>query len=285
MRITTERARATRSTTEDTMRRIGTWSAILGLALMTPSGALGLDGGEPSDASLLEARTVGVLPVLSAGPSRDGAYLRMAAAVEQGAEASRPGLRAGELASLDVDAGFAFAGESTEDDVHILRFAFILGGLAAEAHDPHAVRETAHSLAAARGLLAPLSSDAIEALDRVVAAAHEGRVDTRAIVESLRAAEEGIAAGPARAHGYLAAGLWFGLSMLAATLDEVDPGFIAMAGPLAMMLDEDAVFGGSDRRLAAELRAVAGLLGAPQLDAAAQRDALTRAMTVSADAE
>jgi len=268
------------------MKRLMTIGIAASAMVMGGASGAWAEGDGPSAESLLGATTVGVLPVLSSGVSRDASYQRMAAYMSMGATleaGTRPLARGGDLVELDIDSGFAFAGASTEADVAILKYAFLAASLTAQANDPAEIRDTAGVLEAGRALLAPLSPETISAIDRFILTAKRGQIDASALSASLMAAEAGIASGPARAHGYFATGVWLGVSVLAAALDEADPGFIAVAEPLAVMLDEDALFGGSDRQLAAQLRRLASLLSQPRLDGEAFMSALNAALSIEPD--
>ncbi|MCA9518717.1 MAG: hypothetical protein KC635_27460 [Myxococcales bacterium] len=259
------------------------------LLIVTPVGAstaLAAEPAPPSDAALLTAKTVGVLPVLAVGESRELAYGRVAAMAARGE--GRGIAPPGALVSLDTDGGFAFAGRSTSADVQLMQYGFLLGSLPTVSDDPAQLAQVVDKLVAGRDAMAPLAPGVVKAVDRFIASAKGGELDPAALGAALMGANEGIAAGPARAHGYFAAGVWFGLSLLAATMDEggVDDAYLAMAGPLATMFEADAEFGGSDRTIARQLRSVARMLGGQGgVDATAFKAALMSAFTVGADVE
>ena len=237
----------------------------------------------PTDAQLLGAKTVGVLPVLTSGPSRAQAYARLRVLAARGVEAKAGGDGAA-LVRLEADAtGLAFAGASTANDVRILHFAFIAGGLASNLANTELFGQAVAFLEALREALAPLRPEVVAAMDRFVAAAKRGEVDVESLLAALSAAEEGIASGPPRAHGYFATGVWLGLTFSVAATREPDPEFGAMATPLATLLEEDAEFGGSDRALAKEVRALGLLLSKPGFDNAAIKRHLSAALAVQAD--
>lgn len=253
----------------------------LTLSSLIASSALA-SGEVPDPAHLLSAKTVSVLPVLTSGP-RAAAYQRLEATL-----ASAPGataasaVRPGELVALDASAGFGFAGASTDADIAILRLAFLVGAIPASEG-----KELASMIATyerARDSLAPLTPELVAAADHVIEAARSGRVDAHALTTAMRLAEEGISTGPARAHGYFATGLWFGLSAHVVSSPRADSAFTSMAGPLAVMLEEDAEFGGSDLALATELRKVAAMLVSGGVDLAQYRRSVATAMAVGADA-
>lgn len=251
--------------------------------LMGPNAALA-EGGDPQDAELLGAKTVGVLPVLATGMSRQETYLHVTAMVMRGVEANVGGDGAKLVPMEASDGGFAFAGESTSADVRILRFAFVLGGLASNAADAELFKQAVGFLESEREAIAGLEPRLIAAVDRYITGAKAGQVNAQALVDSLGAAEVGIANGPERAHGYYATGVWLGLSYLALAAGEPDPNFYGMAAPLATLLEEDAGFGGSDLALAKEVRALGELLSTPRASLAGVQRHLEAALAVEADA-
>src|SRR5690606_37641751 len=96
--------------------------ALAGLLVAPPAMAAG-----PSDAELLSARTVGVMPVLATGATEGRAWARVAMAIsagERGAHGSLPGAVAVDLGG---DEGFGFAGHADDADVRVLRFGYYLG--------------------------------------------------------------------------------------------------------------------------------------------------------------
>lgn len=263
--------------------------ALVALALVTSplsTTAFASEPTPPADTALLSAKTVGVLPVLAAGQNREMVFGQVAAMVERGAG---HGVASPEsIVSLQTDGGFAFAGASTSADLALMQYGFLLGSLATVSEDPAKLAEVVAQLTAARESLAPLAPNVVAAVDRFLASAKRGELDGTALGAAFQGASDGIARGPARAHGYFAAGLWFGISMLAAEVDPgmVDKSYLAMAWPLAVMFDEDAQFGGSDRVIAAQLRGIAGMLAGPAaVDLTAFKAALMSAFTVRADVE
>lgn len=236
----------------------------------------------PADSDLIGAKTVAVLPVLGAGAARKTAFIEAAsvAALTDG----RSSFAASEVTSIDPSQGFGFAGASTEKDIVLMRMGFLIGSLATEVDDPKAFASTVEMLGAAREVLAGLSPAVVTAYDRYVASGKARQVDVDALADLFMAASEGIAAGPQRAHGYLSGGIWFGLAMSSASMGKPNPGLASMAGPLAVLFEEDAEFEGSDRKLAASLREVAGILRADKLDGERFKNALMKVFTVEADA-
>lgn len=240
-------------------------------------------GPPPDDGELARAATVGVLPVLMPGPSRQAGYASLAATWSRGQAGQAVGAP-GEFVTVDgPGGGFAFAGQAGAGDVQIMKYAFLLGATLTQASNPERLAEMVKTLTDGREVLAPLSPAVVKAVDAFLASAKAGDIRAAALAEALMAAEEGIAAGPARAHGYFAAGVWLGTAMTAAGIDGLDPAFAAMAAPLAVMLEEDAQFGGADRKLAAVLRDVAQTFAAGKPDPTAFRAALSKVVDVTAD--
>jgi len=252
----------------------------LGLALGTGTSAL---AAEPTDAELLEAKTVGVLPVLATGLSRQDTYRNVAAMGLRGVEAKPKGHGAGLIDLGAGEGGMAFAGSSSTADIRILQYAFIAGGLASNADNPAMYKDAVAYLEGQREALASLSPKLVAACDAYVAAAKAGRIDVESLVNALAAAEEGISAGPERPHGYFAVGAWLGISFIALAAGEPDPDFYGMAVPLATYLEEDAIFGGSDRALAKEVRAIGKLLAQKNPDLEALKKHLGAALDIEAD--
>ena len=238
------------------------------------------DTPRPS-ATLTDGQVVGVLPVLTTG-NRAAAYERLTALVED--RAGHNGVLAPTaIAPLTGDQGFGFAGASTDQDIALFRLAYLIGSAPSVDGDTQELAAIAQRVAAGKDAFAALGPELAKAMDTIAAKLARGVVDGRAIVDLMRRAEEGIAKGPARAHGYLAAGLWLGTSMLAVGLPSPDTELAAMAGPLATLFEEDAELGGSDRKIAVELRQVATMLERGRVDLVAYQASLGRVMAVGAD--
>jgi len=259
------------------------------LTLLTTVALLGLSptthaaGEPPTDAALLGAKTVGVLPVFTTGLSRADSYASLGVFATLGIDAKPQGRGAALVKLQGDDGGFAFAGTSSTADVRILQYAFIAGSLASDADDPELYRQALAFLAAQRETLASLSPKLVKAFDGYLSAAQAGRLDGAALAQAMSAAEEGISTGPARAHGYFATGLWLGLSFIAAAVNEPNPDYYGVAVPLATLLEEDAGFGGSDRALAKEVRAIGELLAKASPDLETLKRHLGAALAIQAD--
>lgn len=238
------------------------------------------EDGAPG-ASLLERKSVGVLPVLAPGLSRTATFQGVASMADRVSSKSTVSPR--QLTQLEAAQGFGFAGASTEIDIVLLQLGAMTSALALELDNVESFKGSLELLGTAREVLAPLAPEVAQAFDRYLEAARQGKIDSQALGDLFAAAEAGIAKGPARAHGYLTAGLWFGLSMISATLGSSTPEFAAMAGPLAVLFEEDADLSGSDVKVAVSLRAVAKLISAEKIDTAKVTATLAQVFKLNAD--
>ncbi len=252
----------------------------LTLSALLSTSAFASDG-LPVPQTLIDAKVVSVLPVLTSGP-RAAAYQRLAAIIAN-REGQAGAFNPSSLVSLDGASGFGFAGASTDADIAILRLAFLVGSIPAVAGDPVELGKIVAAYDRSRETLAPLLPEVVASADQLVTAARVGRVDATALASAMKFAEEGIGHGPARAHGYFATGLWLGLTMHTVSGARADETLTSMAFPLAVMLEQDAEFGGSDLTLAAQMRKIASMLNVGGIDLDAYKSALATAMTVGAD--
>jgi len=237
----------------------------------------------PTDKQLLGAKTVGVLPVISTGPSQAAATLAVTIASVSGAD-NKSSFDPNKVAKVDPNQGFGFAGQATSNDIKLLTYGFLLATLALDSEGTPEFKAQAQKLAGARELLAPLVPEVVKAIDQYLTGAQAGTFDVQALATALAAGQRGLIAGPARGHGYLVAGLWTGLSVMAITSKAVSPDLIAMAPPLATMFEEDAQFEGADKKVAASLRELAKLLGNTDLSAATYVEAMGRMFSIKEDA-
>lgn len=257
----------------------GVFAATLG------GNAFAAEGG-PSDAEIMSAKTVGVSPVLATGISRDSAWQSVGQSLTVAHEArGEAGVHTSDVIQLDADGGFGFAGSSSTSDLFVLHYGLLLGSFATNQGDAKAMADAVGMLEAGRQHLASLTPAALAAIDKFIAAARGGEVSGAALAQILASAERGIAEGDQRAHGYLASGVWLGLSVIVASAGGGNATFTGMAEPLAVMLDEDASFGGSDRRIAEQLRAAARTLQTNPSDVAAVVKILEATMKIQADSE
>jgi hypothetical protein len=239
-------------------------------------------GGEPPQKEvILKAKTASVLPVLTTG-NRAAQYRAIGASITTASKGSD--VAPSSFIPAMGEQGFGFAGQATENDTQILRLATLLGASTAQRGDADALRQSAESIAGARQVLASLDPNLVAAVDRYVASARQGVVDGEALATAFSLAEAGIAKGPARGHGYFVTGLWLGLTLLYAANPGDASALVDMTHPIATFLEEDAEFGGADRKLAAEVRRIGALFGAAQVDYDALKDSLSRALSVTADA-
>lgn len=254
------------------------WERGLG-APVAPSGvAQKAPVARPGAEVFRQAKTVGVLPVPVLGPSRERSYNDVAQAVGRawdrwdaaaGSSAAPPPTDAAlrSWVQLDTALPLGFSGASVEAELFGLRYGFGLGVLGSlRGADRTAL---AADLWNKRALLASLSPATLAAITRYLEHAQRGEADAPALAAALREAEAGTATDAARAHGYFVAGLWCGIAMTMATAQQPDLAFVALAGPLAAMFDEDAEFGGSDRTIAKALREAARIVAAPLVAAQA----------------
>ena len=239
------------------------------------------DSGEAvllTDAAFRSAKTVAVQPVIMGG---GGAWFAMASrlvqATAQPADVVATGQTLSELARSAparsrpaARAGFGFAGAASSSDRAMLRAALHMGALqsARGLGDVCATKRLYAATFTERERFAALRP----AVQRLVQAAlRSGSLPngqpgapamnatlhaTMTIAELVAAATLGTAGKDARAHGYLAAGVWAGGALLVATLGG-DTQYAMMAEPLALQLDKDATFGGADRAVAKVVRGIA----------------------------
>ncbi|GEM_PF-1232282 len=228
-----------------------------------------------SDDAVLAADTVAVQPVFMVGAQQDEAWQRTSDAI---AARSVPKGAADTVSKLMINApkaaagGFGFAGHSSATDIRILHYGLAAGFVTAlvKAGQSKKAAELASGLSAASGLLAQLSEATRKAAALMVSygkgEANASKTPTGMILAaSVRAGMVGIAQGPQRAHGYYVTGVWAGASVLVAMLGGSSV-WADMGEPIAVLLDKDAAFGGSDRKLAAHVRAIAAELRAKKTD-------------------
>lgn len=125
-------------------------------------------------------------------------------------------------------------------------------------------------------------------IERFVKAARAGQLDHVAYLGMMQAASRGIAQagdpGVERRHGYLLVGLWSGLAQMSAETGQASAEVIATGHTLTRLLEEDAAHAGSDRAVAASVRAMTAQLdgGAPSSQAIGRE--IKKMMSVSHDA-
>jgi len=247
-----------------------------------PYAATPAPAAAPSDAELLGARTVGVLPVLATGDSAEATWARVGLALS-GIHGGHGALPVGPVtAELGGPSGLAFAGAAGDEDIRILRYGYFLGLVPTLVASKHESRvQVLATLAAGLDALAGLDPDIVPAVKQALASTTT--VDGAAFARVLAAAQRGLAEGDPRRHGYLAAGMWLGLAAMAVWESRADATWLGMARPLATLLEEDAAFGAADRKVAEILRAVAKQLGRAEFDGQFVLELSAEVLEVGAD--
>lgn len=215
----------------------------------------------PDDAEFESAEIVGVQPVLVTGASPEAAWAEVSGFLAS-PQARKTAAAPASLPKLTGDSGFGFAGKAAAADIRVLRHAVLVGvyaGLVAQGDGNDKLRHTL--IGSVDTVYASLTPGAKGAVAKLLQRLANGKFDSAAIAATFRAAEAGIADGPQRAHGYLAAGLWAGLATMVAGIDGDRGPFVTMAGPLMVLLREDAEFGGADKTIARHMEVMSGLLG------------------------
>lgn len=239
--------------------------AILALAssLTTPAVAGKID--------LSEYKTVAVQPVLSASNTRGQFESTLAAAAselmftpERAASVKERGVPA------ESDQGFGFAGHAHQSDIALLSASITLGMLPAgmkidSAQLAQKVPELKRIVAQLEGKVSPNVTKALHlALDYV--GARDFQNATKAILVAMAISADSITKGSERQHGYVAVGLYTGLSAMFVAAGQPNKALADLASPLVMLLEQDAVMGGADRAVAAQLELVAAELTSPMPD-------------------
>ncbi len=231
----------------------------------------------PTDSDILEAETVAVQPVLGVGAGANVAWYNLAnyaavAKVDQ--SEAKAALAAGIVMPKAAEKGFGFAGASDAKDMRVLHYGISLSYLFVRMslRDVAKSKDAAELLKKSASLLADLSPEARGAAMDLVLGASQGKRTAASgkffLAEALKAGMRGVAAGPQRAHGYYMAGIWAGGALLYASIGGNET-YADMAEPIAIMLDKDASFGGSDREIAKHLRVIAKELKAKKPSARA----------------
>mgnify|MGYP001587923552 CR=1 FL=1 len=260
-------------------------STALVLALLTRAAL----ADAPPDAEFLAAKVVAVQPTDLL--AQDGSARAQALAAMVVAPLDRTSVRAlaalGLLALPEREEGFGFAGASDAGDVVALQAGYVVGRIAthASAGDLASVRTMGRWVEARQGALDFLSPTALEALTSFVGGALDGRVDAGSVVALLQSTESGIASGPARGHGYFAAGVWAGMALLGSASETGRANVLSVGTSLIAMLEQDAAFDASDRTIADRLKTIARELSSdgPRLQAIAEEGRAL--MAIRADSE
>lgn len=222
--------------------------------------------------NLKDYKTVSVQPVLGARGTVSG---DLAALASTGEATPNPKFAQARAAVTDGK-GFGFAGKATRADMAMLGLGSVTGMLPATMK-----LDAAHlkdQVAQARAGLAKLG----DKLDPRAVAAFTAALDSadnqdftgtmKLLVDAMMTTVEGITKGKERVHAYTAIGLYFGLCTVWTAMGKQSTAFASLAEPLERMLEEDALMGGMDRAVSAQLKVVAETVGSaqPSLDKVAQ---------------
>ena len=159
------------------------------------------------------------------------------------------------------DDGLDFAGSSTELDTNALTMGFGLGTLPLmQLQSAETFASTISSFEALAPTMDAMFSPKVGAATRAfLTASKAGKFDADAYSNMLASATLGMVSSddPAiqRRHGYLLVGLWIGYSILSAATDSLTDSTHQIGESLILLLVKDAQFGGSDKSIAAILRA------------------------------
>lgn len=184
--------------------------------------------------------------------------------------------------------GFDFGGESTQLDIISMQYAYILGSLPVLfALDKDGFKKTVDGLAQFAPLHGAFSAKTKASLDAYAAALKAGKLDSKQYIQIMLNATQGIASAgsPAeeRRHGYLLLGMWAGYVTMSAETGKLDKDLAGMGNGLVMMLEKDAVIGGSDKQLAAKVKQVNAAISGGTPDKAKIAAAVKAMLAVTAD--
>jgi hypothetical protein len=188
------------------------------------------------DFKLSDFKTVAVQPVLAASNTRglfESQLAAMAAGVEGKPERFAAIKKAAAVALEGQDAGFGFAGKAQDSDLTMLVLGDTLGMI------PALLKAGAHEM--------------------TLSAAESGHFQntSKSLLLAMSLAADSIQPGSERLHGYLAVGIYAGFATVWAVGGQPSPAYAELASPLIALLEEDAIMGGADRQLAAQLRLIA----------------------------
>jgi hypothetical protein len=230
---------------------------------------------------LLSGECVGVQPVLIVSNSPDAAWKAFGTSFQSGdlkekdvaalrghsvfnaanhrVESSQKAETRGIARAVgDGHTAHGFAGTSTKDDISALRYAWVTGLMVTSIQTKGSkTKEMLKVLKAKKNVISGLSDGVRKGIADLLKAAENGHVEGSAIARIIRSAQNGLGVGPVRAHGYFLAGLWSGLSVLAASQTTPNSAFMSMAEPIAILLEKDARFGGTDHKVAKVMRDIA----------------------------
>lgn len=245
-----------------------------------------------SDEHIMQANTVAVQPVFMVGADADAAWSSMSEQISlrksSGDATKALDAAAALVAPKKTEGGFGFAGHSSDDDIKILRYGIAAGILPVMVKFGRTKRAAAMAaeLDASAGLLGPLTKQTQAAAALLRTLGKSGKADGKLLgmlyASSIRSGMVGIAQGPQRGHGYYATGVWASGAVLLALLGG-SAVYADMGEPLAVLLDQDAAFGGSDRQLATMVREIAAEVRKDKPDAAKIMTVIAKMSTVTSD--
>ncbi len=258
--------------------------AIVGLLslLVVPASA-----SAEGDWNLAEYKTVAVQPSLSAS-NTPGLFESQMAAQASMLQVSPASSKEASGYILDgEDEGFGFAGKANSGDIMLLMIGNTVGMLPTLMKvNPASAKERLAAFSkiinALDGKVAP---NVVKALRLSLQAASIGDFQntTKGMLVAMAVASSSIAKGSERAHGYMATGIYSGLATLWAASGASNKALSDIAGPLVMLLEQDAAMGGADRLVAAQLKIVQSQLAAPKPDLKAVMGAITNMNKVKPD--
>ncbi len=237
--------------------------------------------------NLSEYKTVAVQPVLSASNTRGQFESELAA--QAASYKFQPG--AASLKSLggraDSKSGFGFAGTAQTSDIQLL-FVSLGMGLT-----PGAMQEDAADLKAKVPMLkqwvgllqGKVNPKVVEALNLAIAAIEVSDLQNtvKACLVAMALSADSIAKGSERVHGYVATGLYIGVATAFVRAGQQNQALANIATPLVALLEQDAVMGGADRAVAAQLKIVAGELASATPDATKAMGAIAAIQQIKPD--
>jgi len=223
--------------------------------------------------NLKEYKTVGVAPVLSASNTRGQFEATLAAQASTFTYAQDKADVTKKAASKGLEtSGFGFAGKAGGGDVALLILGSTLGMLpAAMKLDAATAKNNATQIQALMPKLeGRVNGDVLKAVGIALTAIQGDDFQTalKALLVAMALSADSIKKGNERAHGYMATGLYAGLSATWAAAGQQNTAYAELAAPLVMLLEEDASMGGADRQVAAQLKIVGAEMaaGSPSLD-------------------
>jgi hypothetical protein len=222
----------------------------------------------PKKINLSEYKTVAVQPVLAASNTRGLFESQLAAAASTLTISADRGAAARKTsAKLEGGSGFGFAGKAQAADVLLLNIGTTIGMLPTTMNiDPAAAKQRIPQFQAAlTAVKGKVAAEVVKAIELALAAADAGdfQTTTKALLVAMALSADSIRKGSERPHGYMATGLYVGLATMFIAAGQPTQPLADIAVPLVAYLKQDAVLGGADRKVAAQLEIIAGELVAP----------------------